>query len=86
MLPVSFEGVNHTFVKPDSMSDDECGDLRVYRGIDQNGYPMILSAWQPSKEDLEALNAGRPVFLNILGQGMPPVSLFTLNEKGEANV
>lgn len=86
MNPINFEGANFTFKKPESMSEEDCGDLPVYKGTDPKGYPMILSAWQPSEKDIEAINAGRPIYLNIVGHGMPPVSVFTTNEAGEANL
>jgi hypothetical protein len=41
--------------------------------------------WQPSKEDIEAIVAGRPVILQIHSNGLPPVALFTLDENGESN-
>jgi hypothetical protein len=33
----------------------------------------------PSKEDIEAINRGEGIYLNITGNGMPPVSLQTEN-------
>lgn len=85
MLPTDFEGTNKTFTKPKGMTDEECGDLRVYQGKNDRGEPVIISAWMPSKEDIEAINAGRPIFLKILGSGMPPVELLTLDENGNPN-
>lgn len=85
MRPIDFPEANMTFNKPVSMDDSECLPLRVYAGTDGNGNPFINSVWQPSKEDIEAINAGRPVVLTILGTGMPPVSLFTYDENGNSN-
>ncbi len=77
MLAVDFPQSNFTFGKPISMTDEECGDLRVFRGPDGNGTPVIISKWQPSKEDIEAINRGEGIYLYIIGAGMPPVSICT---------
>jgi hypothetical protein len=77
---VDFEGTNHAFGKPPEMTDDQCGTLRVKRGIaDLAGedFPVSTSGWKPSPEDLERLNAGGLIFLNIFGIGHPVVSVST---------
>ncbi|HRS66203.1 MAG TPA: hypothetical protein P5519_10010 [Spirochaetia bacterium] len=61
------------------MTDEQCGDLTVFRGNTSDGMPCIISKWQPSKEDIEAINRGDGIYLSITGHGMPPVSLFTEN-------
>jgi hypothetical protein len=61
------------------MEDDECNDLRVFRGIDQFGFPCIISAWHPNKEDIEAIVNGEPIYLSVISSEMPPVSLQTEN-------
>lgn len=79
MLPVNFEEANFTFTKPVGMTDEECGDLCVHRGQYSDGTPCIISKWQPSKEDIDAINRGEAIYLSICSSGMPPVSLFTEN-------
>lgn len=84
MLPVTFNEANFTFGKPPSMSDEQCASLHVFRGsapIDEQGtlMPVVISKWQPSREDIDAINNGEPIWLSITGTGMPPVSLFTEN-------
>jgi len=79
MLPIDFKEANFTFAKPEGWTDEQCSDLRVWKGNDTEGMPLIISAWKPSKEDLEALNNGQPLFLSVYGSGMPPVSIFTEN-------
>lgn len=79
MLPVNFTESNFTFTKPPTMSEEECGDLRVFKGQYADGTPCIISKWQPSKEDIEAISRGEAIYLSICGTGMPPVSLFTEN-------
>lgn len=62
------------------MRDDQCGTLRVQRGIyDLKGEktPISISAWKPSPEDLERLNNGGLIYLNVFGNGHPMVSINT---------
>ncbi|GAB2959091.1 hypothetical protein GCM10027048_27900 [Hymenobacter coalescens] len=86
MLPVDFPGTNITFAKPGDMTDEQCYALKAMVGTDGNGFPYTLTAWQPSYEDLQALNAGRPIMLQIIGGGMPPVALWTYDEETNPNV
>lgn len=84
MMPVTFDHANFTFGKPPSMTEEQCASLHVWKGtapIDDRGtlMPCIISKWQPSKEDIEAINKGEGIWLSITGSGMPPVSLFTEN-------
>jgi len=53
---------------------------------DNDGFRYFLTAWMPNKEDREAINRGEPIFIKTVSNGLPPMALFTLNEKGEANV
>lgn len=84
MLPTDFPQANFTFQKPSGMTDEQCSDLRVWKGdvkIDEQGntFPAIISRWQFSKEDLEEIQRTGCIWLSITGGGMPPVSLFTEN-------
>lgn len=82
MLAVTFPQANFTFLKPAGMTDEQCSDLHVWRGmatIDDDGTkaPAIISCWQFSKEDLEEIAKTGRMWLSISGEAMPPVSLFT---------
>lgn len=79
MLPKQFTQVNFEFTKPNSMTDEQCFSLPVFKGKDSEGVPAIISCWALSKEDLEEINKTGHVWLSICGNGMPPVSLFTEN-------
>lgn len=84
---VYFEGCNRRFEKPSSMTDEECSaiDAFVFAVPESNGV-VTRTYWMPSKEDIDAINAGRGIALDImLSGGMPPVSLFTLDEEGNIN-
>ncbi len=54
-------------------------------GEDAEGYTFFVTAWKPSYEDLQAFNRGEPVFIKTLSKGLPPMSVFTLDENGECN-
>lgn len=85
MLAIPFEG-SRPIAKPKSMKDEQCSSLEIMALTDGSGYPCMVSCWQPNKEDKEAIAAGRPVWLKIIGQVHPPVALLTLDENGDANV
>jgi hypothetical protein len=42
----------------------------------QSLYPCFMSEWQPTPEELSRLNAGQPVRMLIVGNGLPPASLW----------
>lgn len=79
MLPTTFEGYNFVYTKPGSMTDEQCMDLPVFKGLDANGLPVIVSCWRFSKEDLEEIQRTGCIYLSVCGTGMPPVGLFTEN-------
>ena len=37
--------------------------------------PCMLTAWEPTPDELARLNAGAPVILRVLGRGHPPVMI-----------
>lgn len=78
MLQVSFSQANLTFTRPDSMTDDECADIQAFHGQIES-HPVIITKWQPNREDIEAINRGEGIYLLIYNNGMPPVSLTTEN-------
>ena len=59
------------------MTDEQCGDLPVFKGRDSLGYPVIISCWKLSKEDIEDIQRTGEIYLTITGEVMPPVSLQT---------
>lgn len=86
MMPVDFEGSNVEMCKPKDMTDEQCFSIRAFNGIDDDGVEYYLTAWLPNKEDIEAINAGRPVMLKQCGDHMQPVALYTFDENLQANV
>lgn len=84
MLPIDFEG-SQVIGKPKNMTDEECFGLHAFVGIDENGYKYFLECWKPSKEDIDAIAAGRPIWIKILSNGLPPIAVWTLDENNEIN-
>ncbi|WP_247337547.1 hypothetical protein [Bradyrhizobium sp. 147] len=61
-----------------------CGKAQGYRGlplrdevindaVNGEGTPAMVTAWQPTPEELAALNAGASVHVRILGTKPPPM-------------
>ena len=84
MVPVEFTQQNFVYTKPKGWTDDQCSDLHVWKGSvdigdDKTPMPTIVSCWQPSAEDIEAINAGQPIFMLITSDNQPPISITTIN-------
>jgi hypothetical protein len=83
MQPISFPEANANLAKPSSMTDDQCGSLPVYQGVDHEGLPIFISCFKlDEKEMLKILETGK-VWLRIYGQSHPPVSLDVSNPWSE---
>lgn len=85
MITIDFEGRNVIFTDPITKDSSEQCPCPAYCGIDSGGNKFINTVWQPNYEDIQAIIAGRPIVLHILGDFQPACTLFTCNEKGEIN-
>jgi len=73
MKPIWFKESNRMLTKPQSMSEDECGDLYVFANGEQ-----CISCWKPTlKERLSILVFGRVWLWVYSGHTQPPVSIET---------
>lgn len=86
MMPVDFPGTNITFTKPAGWKDEDCADLKAMVGAHDDGSYFVLTAWKPSKEDIEAINRGEPIYMKTHGAGFTPTSMFTIDADGNPNV
>lgn len=79
MIPIEFPEKNFTFQKPPDMTDEECSSLDVWKGVDDNNTPHIISRWEFNKEELDDIKAGKitGVWLDLLSVGLQPVSVYT---------
>lgn len=75
MSPVHFPQANRWFRPPPSLEESQCSVIHAYCGTIERGsvegLNLIVTAWQPSEEELKALNAGQPVFISFIGV-LPP--------------
>lgn len=70
MKPQRFTESNIVMRRPPNMTEEEYCDVHAY-----TDGQIVVTAWQPTPEELVKINLGEPVFLCINGQTMPPVSL-----------
>ena len=54
-------------------NQDEYLNLDIVVMASEDGSPTMCSRWMPTPEELEALNAGCPIQLAIVGTSHPPV-------------
>lgn len=57
-------------------TDGKCSVLPILDHVDQHGNASMISCWEPTPAELEALNNGGLVFLRVLGEVHPPVGLW----------
>jgi hypothetical protein len=71
MKPINFKEANKILLRPESMTDAECGALHVYT---EGKY--CLSCWRPSlREKLSILLFGKVWLWVMSGATQPPVTL-----------
>ena len=70
MNPVHFPEARHVLARPASMTDEECAPLPIMDAGD-----ALLSCWEPTDEERQAIAAGAPVWLWVFGRAHPPVSI-----------
>lgn len=97
MMNVQFEGAR-PIGKPPSMTDEQCDSawaLPFDQPVDYvNEEGQVTKAmvrayvmcYQPSKQDMEAIAAGQPIWLKIMAPQLTPHALWTHNPiTGDAN-
>lgn len=86
MQPIQFPG-SVEIKKPKNMTDEEC--MSIWAVIHEEGIDGSIvgytQAWKPSYEDLQALNRGEPIYIFINSKRLPPIAVYTNDEKGISN-
>lgn len=77
MIPTSFDESNHVLDKPQDMDRADCDALSVWVGPTPQGFPVVISCWKLTKEELEEIQRTGRVWLWVFGVTMPPVALET---------
>lgn len=78
MFPSTFPQSNHVFDKPAGMTDRLCEALCVFCGVNPEGFPIVVSCWKPTAEELAEINRTGRVWLMTWGRTMPPVTVLGL--------
>lgn len=77
MTPAKIQGQTHSFGAPkdwDAKKNGECLSLPVRVG-EIAGYPVVQSAWLPSRQELDALISGQAIVLSIFQDRQPVMSM-----------
>lgn len=45
--------------------------------VNGDGTPAMQTAWLPTPKEIEAINAGAPIILTVIGNAHPPVRIET---------
>lgn len=64
------EGFTRELGKPKDWDDEKqgiCHALPIRDCIDAEGNPLMVSAWQPTPEEIEAIVNGEPILLFVFG-------------------
>jgi len=77
MLPGRIQGHTRYLGKPpgwEPETDGDCAHLAVL-DTDLGGLPIMMSVWEPTPKEIEALARGAKIVLTVVGTGHPPVAL-----------
>jgi hypothetical protein len=81
MKPIQHPTSNDVLRAPPGTTPEECRALFITRVSYDHPWdssrstPGVVSYWQPTPEQLALLNAGKPVWLSILGATHPPLAI-----------
>ena len=75
MIPANFEESNMVLNRPDEMTSDDCDPLSVCKTETVDGFPVVISCWKVTQEELEEIQKTGRVWLTVYGHTMPPVIL-----------
>lgn len=79
MIPRRIDGATRYLGAPkgwEPARDADCSYLAILDVKTNDGAPVMLSAWEPTPTELQALNAGAPVYLQVRGTRHPPVNVW----------
>lgn len=77
MVPIKFKGANHTFSGPVG-DNGEIAKLPVLAiAAHNNQRACLVSCWELSMEELATINKTGLIWLKVMGDKTPPLSLTT---------
>ena len=71
MKPVEFPEQNTVLGKPPTMTAEQCENLPVFVGEDNNHYPQIVSCWELSDDDIMDIVQTKRIYLGVCGFSTP---------------
>ena len=84
MIPTQFPQANKVFGAPKDLHEEQVRAIPAYLGTVEggsvDGCPIVVTAWQPTLQEIADIVAGQPVFLSVIG-GLPPHFLTTRFEQ-----
>ncbi len=78
MHPIDFPESNKVLTAPTG-KEGEVNDLPVCETFDSNGDAMVVSVWEPTDEEIEALILHRKLYFMCWGHTHPPITLSLQN-------
>lgn len=78
MRAIHIDGATRTLGAPHKWKpgdDGACLGLPIRDAQLPSGQPCMISAWRPTREELERLAQGASIELCVIGSGHPPVAL-----------
>lgn len=78
MIPKRIAGATRYLGAPkgwEPESDGDCSHLAIL-DVPSEGSPVMISAWEPTPKEVEAIVAGQPIYLQVRGTAHPPVMLW----------
>lgn len=79
MIASAFDEDNFVLGPPPGVSDEVVHSLSVFRGVNAEGDPIVVSCWKATKDELAEINRTGRVWLVVMGQTMPPAYLDGIN-------
>lgn len=77
MKPVKFKEANVEIGKPVDMTDEQCGALPAFKGVDRDGFPVIVSCWEVSPSEMNRIRESGKIWLVVIGETTPPAHIAT---------
>lgn len=73
MRPTQHPSNNAVLAAPPGIGIEQCVPLAITRAQYPDGMPVVISYWQPSQSEREAIAAGALVAFQCWGNTHPPV-------------
>lgn len=76
LIPIAFDQENCLMHPPNGMTSEEIGILSAcLTKITDKDWPVVITCWKLTKDELEEINKTGRVWLTVLGARMQPVEI-----------